>query len=366
MHSDNHNLKEVDLLTSKVLDSLHTDDDLIQLSTLLTRSKEARVRYKELTIQDSMLHWESVEYVESSKTKIIQFPIHSWPIFSSVAAALIALFGVWWFHSSNNQLIIPSNVDRIIVMTDLGTEGKLPDADLSNPNKLNSNDNLSSNPPEFPFASLGQPTKVDALNHALYGIELLREKRNFGEGGVVEYKDVITCWKRSEHLSVPSENGILPLSGVGMLKFSSMDVDVHAQKSESTETLQVVDVRKINSVVENGTAQLQTSVFFNKSSDISSDSTEFSLSFHAIASDENNENASIAHEEFYLESDLNPSTWEELKKDFTLPTGTEFVIVSMTARMDGSNVLLPSEGGHYADGLSINVMIDGQNTIGPL
>lgn len=366
MKTETRNFKEVDLLTSKVLDDLHTKEDLDRLSVLLIESKDARSRYRELTIQDSMLHWESVEFVETSSAKIIQFPVFSWPVFSSMAAAVVALFGVWWFHSSANHVISPSKENAEIAKSELGTLGILPFSASSELNNFNSVGTVAVNAADFPLPSPFMSTEQTALNHVLYGIEVLKEKRNFGEGGVVEYRDAFTSWKRSEFLSVPAENGILPMTGEGMLKFSPMDVDVHAQSAESTETLQVVDVRNINSEMERGTAQIQTSVFFNKSMDINGDPTEFSLSFHAIASDENNENASIAHEEFYLESDLNPSTWEELKQDFILPNGTEFVIVSMTARMDGSHVLLPSEGGHYADGLTINVSIDGQDTVGPL
>ena len=366
MKTEIHNLKEVDLLTSKVLDGIHTDEDLNRLSVLLEKSKDARSRYKVLTVQDSMLHWESVEFVETSNTKLIQFPAFSWSVFSSIAAAVVALFGVWWFHSSANQTTSPSKGNAELAKSESGTLGILSTPSRSEPNNFNSIGKVAFNASNIPLPSPFVSSEQTALNHALYGVEVLREKRNFGEGGVVEYKDVFTSWKRSEYLSVPAENGILPMSGEEMLKFSPMDVDVNALNSESTETLQVVDVRNINSEMERGVAQIQTSLFFNKSMDITGDSTEFSLSFHAIASDENNENASIAHEEFYLESDLNPSTWEELKQDFILPNGTEFVIVSMTARMDGSNVLLPSDGGHYADGLTINVSIDGQKTVGPL
>ena len=82
MKTETRNFKEVDQLTSKVLDDLHTEEDLDHLSVLLKESKDARSRYRELTIQDSMLHWESVEFVETSKAKIIQFPVSSWPVFS--------------------------------------------------------------------------------------------------------------------------------------------------------------------------------------------------------------------------------------------------------------------------------------------
>jgi hypothetical protein len=38
----------------------------------------------------------------------------------------------------------------------------------------------------------------------------------------------------------------------------------------------------------------------------------------------------------------------------------------MSARKEGSNALLPDVGGHYADGLSLNLLIDGENVVGPL
>ena len=206
----------------------------------------------------------------------------------------------------------------------------------------------------------------DAQGNALYGIEILRKNKSFGVGGIVEFNDDFVSWKRTEHLSVPAENGILPMKGEEMIKFPSMSVDVHAQTAEIFETLQVVDVRKVNFQNQNITAYLQASLFVNKGIGFTDDLTEFALSFHAITSDENNENTSIGHQDFFLDSDVNPSTWEELKEDFILPTGTEFVIVSMSARKEGPHALLPDIGGHYADGLSINLLFDGQNTIGPL
>jgi hypothetical protein len=104
--------------------------------------------------------------------------------------------------------------------------------------------------------------------------------------GVVEFNGKFSSWKRSEHLSVPTENGVMPKFGDHMLKFSSMKVDVHSQTAETSEMLQVVDVRNLNLGVENINAQLQTSLYFNKGEGLVGDSTEFALSIHAISSDE--------------------------------------------------------------------------------
>ena len=355
-------LSEVDSLTSKILDDNFTEEELIRLSFLLKRSKNARARYSELTIQDSLLHWESVECGESADFEVNKASIISFPVITSMAAAIVALFGVWWFHTAENDLTLTSNQEAI----QFGKIGhQLTPHPLDNRSFVELGKNQVSKSLNLPFESqLGRAK--GAQDNALYGIEILRKNKSFGIGGIVEFNHDFVSWKRTEHLSVPAENGILPMKGEEMIKLPSMNVDVHAQKAEISETLQVVDVRKINSQNQNITAYLKASLFVNKGIGLTGDSTEFALSFHAIASDENNENTSIGHQDFFLDSDVNPSTWEELKQDFILPTGTEFVIVSMSARKEGPHALLPDIGGHYADGLSIDLLIDRQDTIGPL
>ena len=359
-------LSEVDLLTSKLLDDNFTEEELYRLTNLLRESKSARTRYSELTIQDSLLHWESVDYVETANEWNDRSSIITFPVISSIAAAIIALFGVWWFHTTD---VNPSLDAQEVALNAFETI----------PEKSNFSENTT-----FPISTTDQTYPVDSLtalnipfnsqlarssiarDNAAYGIEILRKNKSFGVGGVVEFNNEITSWKRTEHLSVPAENGILPIEGEDMIKFSSMNVDVHSQVAEISETLQILDVREVSQEDNDLTTYLQTSLFFNKGVGLAGDSTEFALSFHAIASDANNENTSIGYQDYLLESDVNPSTWEELKKDFVLPSGTEFVIVSMSAKKEGPSALLPDNGGHYADGLTINLLIDRKNTIGPL
>ena len=61
MNSNSPMLSEVEVLTSKILDDNYTSENLSRLSQLLKSSKQARQRYSELTIQDSLLHWELVD-----------------------------------------------------------------------------------------------------------------------------------------------------------------------------------------------------------------------------------------------------------------------------------------------------------------
>jgi hypothetical protein len=96
-------LSEVDLLTSKILDNNFTSKELYQLTRLLKESKSARTRYSELTIQDSLLHWESVDYLETTNSGIVRSSIITFPVITSIAAAVVALFGVWWFHTTDTN-----------------------------------------------------------------------------------------------------------------------------------------------------------------------------------------------------------------------------------------------------------------------
>jgi hypothetical protein len=271
------------------------------------------------------------------------------------------MFGVWFIHQYQNNSttdlqssFYPKNLlstDQYLVVSSSSSEHS-----------------PLINTAQYDFARkapVGSAQK--AFNDVLYGLEILKNNRHFGDGGEVEYYSDIVSWKRVNHLSVPSENGILPKTGDKMIRFSSLEVNENIQMAEVSETIQILDFREFNSkqpLADN--AFLQTSVFFNKETNLYGDETEFSLSFHAVKSNSPNENLTIGHQTNSLESDINPNSWEELRSEFYLPEGTDFVVVSMSAQMEGSNSLLPNLEGHYADGLSINLLVDGNALAGPL
>ena len=89
MNAANEHLKDVETLTVRVLDNLHDQEDMDRLSALLSESAEARSRYSELVILDSMLHWETSEVIEFEQPvqKTLSFP--RLPMVASFAAAII-------------------------------------------------------------------------------------------------------------------------------------------------------------------------------------------------------------------------------------------------------------------------------------
>jgi len=364
MNANEVSLKEVELLTVRVLDDQFESKDMERLSVLLESSASARSRYTELVIQDSLLHWETSEVLEfePSETKIVLFP--KLPLVASFAAALLAIFGIWHWNKA-----IPSASEELATGISAPESDKfastpvLPTAPQSTPSQL-----ASYKSPSFevglevggdgPFIR-----SIEARREARNGMAILAEKKRFSEGGLVEFREDIVVWNRQEHLSVPAELGILPLKGDRMIKMSKLDIDVGTQSAEVSDTVRVLDLREIIRNQEASNVRLNTSVFFNQSLGIVRKSTEFSLTVHAIKSEEGEPNRSIGHLETSLNSDLDPITWEELNSEFEIPKGTDFLVVALNARREGSNALIPELGGLYADQLHLGLVVNEQDAI---
>ena len=361
MNESEVSLKEVDLLTVRVLDGVHEDQDMERLSMLLSSSTSARSRYAQLVIQDSLLHWETSEVLEfeQSEPKTLQFP--KLPLVASFAATILAIFGVWHWSSpassSSDEVASaspPSETrDRPAV---LPTVSPIPQSQLVSLPTPSSNVVLEVGG-DGPFFR-----SIDARAEANKGIMILDEGKRFGEGGLVEIRGNAVSWNREEHLSVPAELGVLPLEGDRMIKLSKLAIDVPGQSAETSDTVRVLDLREISQKVDS-TVRLNTSVFFNQSLGLVRQSTEFSLSVHAIQLEEGEPHRSIGHQETSLNGDLDPITWEELNSEFEIPKGTDYVVVALNARRDGTNALIPDLGGLYADQLHLGLVLNEQEAI---
>ncbi|HBJ60283.1 MAG TPA: hypothetical protein DDY76_00940, partial [Opitutae bacterium] len=136
--------------------------------------------------------------------------------------------------------------------------------------------------------------------------------------------------------------------------------------AEVSETIQVLDLRKLHEAVNKGEATFDAEVHFNQGVGLADDSTEFSLSFHAISGGLGQTKRTIAHRENPLKSDVSPQTWEKLETEFPVPEGTDFVVVALSARKSGSDALVSNLTGYYADHLNLNLSVGGVEKIGPL
>lgn len=361
MNAIDVSLKEVEILTIRVLDGLHEQKDMDRLSVLLSSSAVARSRYAELVIQDSLLHWETSDVLEfePSESKTVLFP--KVPMVASFAAAILAIFGVWHWKKST-----PSAAREVVADTPATLSGKsavnpenfqIPEQPLTSVASLSTKVGLEVGG-DGPFIR-----SIDARSEARLGIAILEENKRFGEGGIVEIRDDVVVWNREEHLSVPAEQGILPLEGDRMIKLSKLGIDVPAQSAEISDTVRVLDLRGVIADQGVSTVRLNTSVFFNQSLGIVREATEFSLTVHAIKSENGQPNRSIGHQETSLTGDLNPITWEELNSEYEIPQGTDFLIVALNARREGTNALIPDMAGLYADQLNLGLVLNEQKSI---
>jgi hypothetical protein len=364
MNANEVSLKEVELLTVRVLDDQFESKDMERLSVLLESSAAARSRYTDLVIQDSLLHWETSEVLEfePSETKTVLFP--KLPLVASFAAALLAIFGVWHWNKDTP----PATEELAIGVTAPEFDNSVsasdrPKAFLSTVSQLVSSPSLSYEAGlevggDGPFIR-----SIEARSEARNGIAILFEKNRFSEGGLMEFREDIVVWNRQEHLSVPAELGILPLEGDRMIKMTKLEIDVGTQSAEVSDTIRVLDLREIVRNQEESNVRLNTSVFFNQSLGLVRKSTEFSLTVHAIKSEKGEPNRSIGHLETSLNSDLDPITWEELNSEFEIPKGTDFLVVALNARREGSSALIPDLGGLYADQLHLGLVVNEQDAI---
>ena len=118
MNAANEHLKDVETLTVRVLDNLHDQEDMDRLSALLSESAEARSRYSELVILDSMLHWVFHYFVEYDKCFIeclissmcVVFMFH---VFQSIA--MQCLFNV----SSNVESVVVHSMSSVLHVFDI-------------------------------------------------------------------------------------------------------------------------------------------------------------------------------------------------------------------------------------------------------
>ena len=343
-------LEEVDLLTSKVLDEAISSDDFARLEVLLL-NPVCRRRYLDLMLQESLLHWEeskpeSLTFEDPLKPRLFPFPT-----ISAVAAILVAVGGMIFikftdimedFYQSEKEVAFhKSNVD-----SDKPT---------------NPQTHFSASGVDATFLVSNLSTSVSAYEtaefQAKHGIEVLLNNRTFDNKGHISLHPNFSTWSRLEKCGVPAENGVLPLSGSDMFKFSQMTIDVDSQIAEIAETIQVVDLRNLQDSFGEGSATVDAAVLFNQAHGVANDSTEFTLSIHALASSTENTHESLASSKSTILSDLSPQSWEEVKSEIVLPEKTDFLVLAFSAKKIGPDALVADASHHYADNLNINLSL---------
>ena len=355
---------DLDLLICKLLDQTITPKEHNQLSKWLETSRSNRLRYLEIVRCESLLHWEPGEVdlpeeLPVDSPKLIPFPVFTWV--GSVAACLLALAGGWWAFIAEQ---VPDSLwaSQTLLSPEHSSSHALPSVhkDTLNPGK----DLRSSSSGESKIVSVRQEQGDTQLRE---GIEILRSGNRFASGGTFEFLGDLQRWNRVPYLSRGAENGVLPATGANMIGLEKMNIDVESQIAQSSETVQVVDVRKVLRLNPGEKASVSASVKFNQSFGETQEGAEFGLTLQAYGPQEVGEGEKpLLRVEKNLFGDRDPNSWHQLTSELELPNGAEYVVVSLSAKKLGPDALLANTSSYYCDDLEFSLTLGDHSIVGPI
>jgi hypothetical protein len=320
---------DFDLLVSKSLDSSLSVTENKILSTALKDEPNLQRRYCKYVLLESLLHWES-ESIPEENPKFIKFPI--WAVAGSVAAVLVCLLTAWFLHQSDSI----ENIQQ---------------AQITYNTPLTNRATFSSEITEDSFVNGEKVSHTSLLNESLGLIEKLSDGDSFTDGTSFTLPNGLSLVSRDDQLSTSSIDGVLPLVDNQMIQFRGMKIDTTSQRAEAVETLRVYDLKNSPPSFEN---IVDASVCFNQSYTDLSDSTEFSISILAVNNPIANSFVEIASSSQVLTSDNDHSTWERVDTTFILPEGTDYLVVSLTAKKSGPSALNSNLQSFFADELELS------------
>ncbi len=173
--------------------------------------------------------------------------------------------------------------------------------------------------------------------------------------------DVAGVWQGDVTQSVGADDtdaaadGITPVAGDRMLKFVSSTVGAASPQWNSSETFQIVDLRRFDTEIAEGDVVIDAEAQFNRVTGDAETDARFGLVVRAYAGnpdtfhDQWRAVAHLAHEAVAVIHDQ-PGTWVQRALEMTLPAETGFVLVWLTAIEDVVNDgEAPEFDGHFAD-----------------
>lgn len=320
---------DFDLLVSKALDSSLSKSDSEKLNAALKGNLNFQRRYCNFILQESLIHWESSTTIDNNE-KVVIFPF--WAITGSIAAVLICMFSAWFIHGSFNMGL---PVDDQVSFHP-------PSSEISTISTFVKSSNTPNNSGTPPLSSL-------PLNSFEY-INSLANKLPIVDGASVSFESELPAVTRDDELATSSIRGVLPLKDNQMIHFNEMVVDTTSQTAEITETLRVYDLKNPPARFQNF---VDASVSFNQSYSETSSATEFSLSLHAVDDEHGDKLIEVGSSSHVLNSDNDLSTWERIDTSFVVPEGTDYLVVSLTAKKYGPSALTAHMQSFFADELEL-------------
>ena len=166
-------------------------------------------------------------------------------------------------------------------------------------------------------------------------------------------------WGGDEAASVGETGGVVPVEGDRMLQFVYTGTDVPGPQV-SGDLSQLVDIEAYRAQIENGEAVAVCSGHFNRVQLDEETDRLFRLSLRAYVGEpwefrEIFQNYTL-QVSVGLVSDGDPSSWERVETEMTIPPGTDFIAVLLEAREDVANDTDQTEfDGHFADDFRLRI-----------
>ena len=157
--------------------------------------------------------------------------------------------------------------------------------------------------------------------------------------------------RADDFLSTPAKSGVLPLKDDKMIQFSDMKLDPENRIAEVSETIRVYELQGLSL---NSQKFVDASVHFNQSFSTLSDSTEFSLSLHALESNQDGNFIEVGTTEQVVIGDNDQTTWEKADALFSIPEGADYLVVSIRAKKSGPSAFVANHNNLFADELELS------------
>ena len=157
-------------------------------------------------------------------------------------------------------------------------------------------------------------------------------------------------WYADPAKSVVAQNGIVPLEGNRMLKFTASSPYGNYTNTASN-VWQLIDVSSYDSLISSGLAIASLSAYFNRVSVDNQTDTQFLITINSYSGDLGsppNPLLNSLYNEFFTDSDV--ATWEEISLDMIVPVNTDYLAIQIAAFENTFNDPIANEfDGHYAD-----------------
>lgn len=162
---------------------------------------------------------------------------------------------------------------------------------------------------------------------------------------------------------VEAMDGIVPYDGNQMVKFVNSTTYGPSSSSVESQLYQFINLGDYQAYIETGEAQVTVSFYVNRIPGDSETDTEFKVGIDAFAGGPGNypnSNYTTRMDSVLVGcfSDGDVATWERIQAELTVPAGTDYLCIIISAvenvYNDGSFIEFD---GHYCDFVEINVFL---------